>query len=466
MLRYGLHLFQCLAKNGYCCTLSLFGRQLVTSSNYRDRVLALSNRLIEIQKPIQILDAIKWPHAFREEFFDKKACVLPPADLAYYQRQPPAFDLNSTNQALEALRGDIVRELGKSDALGAILQETTLQYMRVIDLLRSRGTPAFLKHSQALYGSARDHLSGDDKSLLELGERLCEIFSLPGAKHLNQVHPKVFTAEQAVARLTERLGRYFNPGALSVILDDGIVSDASAGGDKIKINNKAMFSELDLQVLEVHEGWVHVGTTLNGREQPWATWLSIGSPRITATQEGLAVLIETLTFSSFPNRARRISDRVIAIDLAEQGADFIEVYRYFVERDISPQDSYTIAQRVFRGGMVEGGACFTKDLSYVRGFIELVNFIRGATMAGVPEILPMLFVGKVTLDDVPVLYEHYLDGLVTVPKYLPPMFKDLNGLYVWFGFSSGIARIDIENIQAHYRELFQSLPTAVPGAFN
>lgn len=433
--------------------------------NYRERLLMLSGRLVEMQKPIQILDSIKWPHGFRDVFFRHKASKLPAADLAFYQRQAPGFDWDVTRQVLGELRQDIIRQLGKNDALGLILQDTTEQYMRVIDLLRSRGTPDFLQHSQALYGGARDHLLGDNKSLLELGERLCAIFSLPAAKHLNRVHPKVIDAEQAVVRLTTRLGQYFGPGALSVILDDGIVSDASAGGDKIKINNKALFSELDLQVLEVHEGWVHVGTTLNGREQPWATWLSIGSPRITATQEGLAVLLETLTFSSFPNRAKRISDRVIAIDMAEQGADFIDVYRYFVERDISPHDSYTIAQRVFRGGMVEGGACFTKDLSYVKGFIELVNFIRSATLEGVPEMLPMLFVGKVTLDDVPVLYEHCLEGLIAPPKYLPPMFQDLNGLYVWFGFSSGLAQISIEKVQAHFRELLLRLPSTpdLPG---
>lgn len=430
-------------------------------SSYRDRLQTLSNRLIQIQKPIQILDSIKWPHTFRDAFFDHNASTLPPADSAFYQSQPLKFDLKETYKSLDALRQDIPRNLGHSDALGFILQDTTVQYMRVIDLLRSRGTSDFLTHSQALYGSARDHLRGDNKSLLDLGERLCAIFSLPGARHLNQTHPKIFNADNAVLRLSQRLEQYFDPGALSVVLDDGIISDASAGGDKIKINNKALFSELDLQVLEVHEGWVHVGTTLNGREQPWATWLSIGSPRITATQEGLAVLIETLTFSSFPNRARRISDRIIAIDLAEQGADFIEVYRHFRARDISPHDSYTIAQRVFRGGMVEGGACFTKDLSYASGFIELVNFIRSATMEGVPELLPMLFVGKVTLDDVPVLYEHYLDGLIAAPKYLPSMFKDLNGLYVWFGFSSGIAQINIKNVQQHYRNLFQNIPQSL-----
>lgn len=427
-------------------------------SSYRERLLSLSNRLIQIQKPIQILDSIKWPREFREQFLANGASILPPADRAFYERQAPSFDTVSVYDSLNELRGDIERQLGAHDALGSILQDTIYQYMRVIDLLRSRGTPNFLSHSQNLYGSARDHLLGDNKSLLELGERLCAIFSLPGARHLNRNHPKELDAEIAVATLKQRLSNHFDDGALSVILSDGIVSDASAGGDKIKINTSAMFSELDLKVLEVHEGWVHVGTTLNGRLQPWATWLSVGSPRITATQEGLAVLIETLTFSSFPDRARRISDRVIAIDLAEQGADFIEVYRYFLERGVSPHDSYTIAQRVFRGGMVEGGACFTKDLSYVRGFIELVNFIRSATLEGVPELLPMLFVGKVTLDDIPILYEHHLEGLITAPKYLPPMFRDLNGLYVWFGFASGIAQINIENVQSHFSQLFHKLP--------
>ena len=33
----------------------------------------------------------------------------------------------------------------------------------------------------------------------------------------------------------------------------------------------------------------------------------------------------------------------------------------------------------------------------------------------------MLFVGKVTLDDIPVLYQHYLEGLIAAPRYLPPM---------------------------------------------
>jgi hypothetical protein len=54
-----------------------------------------------------------------------------------------------------------------------------------------------------------------------------------------------------------------------------------------------------VDIYEVHEGWVHVGTTLNGRSQPVCEFLSIGPPRCAATQEGLAVIMEIFTFRSF-----------------------------------------------------------------------------------------------------------------------------------------------------------------------
>jgi uncharacterized protein (TIGR02421 family) len=291
---------------------------------------------------------------------------------------------------------------------------------------------------------------------------LCHLFSLPAVEHLNRPYSSNINAEEAVSSLHARMETYFGSGEVRVEISDDIVSDASAGGDCIKVNRRARFSELDLQVLEVHEGWVHVGTTLNGRQQPWATWLSVGSPRITAIQEGMAVLMETLTFSSFPQRARRISDRVVAVDLAEQGADFCQVYQHFIERGVSEHDSYRVTQRVFRGGTLTGGSVFTKDISYVKGFVENVNFIRSAIQSGVPEIIPMLFVGKVTLDDLPLLYERYLEGVITGPKHLPPMFRDLNGLYVWFGFSSGMGLMNIARVQQHFSKLFQKMPTYTP----
>jgi len=429
---------------------------------YLERLRALSNRLVMLQKPIRILDAIKWPADLETSFCAKGGRELPQLGDNFYQNQKLAFEPDKVYQQLKELKIDVRRDLGKGDPLGHILQATIDQYQIVIELLRARGTKEFGHFSQLLYGSAQDKMRGDRKTLREMGERLCNVFSLPAVEHLNRPYTSNIDAEQAVVMLRERMGKYFADGEVRVEISDDIVSDASAGGDCIKINRRAMFSELDLQVLEVHEGWVHIGTTLNGRQQPWATWLSVGSPRITAIQEGMAVLIETLTFSSFPQRARRISDRVVAVDLAEQGADFCEVYRYFLERGISEHDSYRVTQRVFRGGTLSGGSVFTKDISYVKGFVENVNFIRSAIQSGVPEILPMLFVGKVTLDDLPLLYERYLEGVIAAPKYLPPMFRDLNGLYVWFGFSSGMGLMNIARVQQHFNQLFQKMPASTP----
>ncbi len=434
----------------------------MTNQAYLERLRSLSNRLVALQKPIRILDAIKWPPELEAEFCAKGGRELPKLAPDFYQNQRLAFDTDKVYQQLKELKADVRRDLGRNDALGHILLATIDQYQIVIELLKARGTAQFGRFSKLLYGSARDKIRGDRKTLREMGERLCHIFSLPAVEHLNRPYTNNITAEQAVSSLLGRMNEYFGNGEVRVEISDDIVSDASAGGDCIKVNRRASFSELDLQVLEVHEGWVHIGTTLNGRQQPWATWLSVGSPRITAIQEGMAVLMETLTFSSFPQRARRISDRVVAVDLAEQGADFCQVYRYFLDRGISKHDSYRVTQRVFRGGTLNGGSVFTKDISYVKGFVENVNFIRSAIQSGVPEIIPMLFVGKVTLDDLPLLYERYLEGVIVAPKHLPPMFRDLNGLYVWFGFSSSMGLMNIAKVQQHFSKLFHKMPASVP----
>lgn len=436
----------------------------MSTQPYLDTLKTLSNRLVNLQKPIRILDAIKWTPDIEQAFRASGGHALPRVDADYYRNQPLGFDPEQLDRDLLALDQDIRRQLGRGDALGKILQATVEQYQLVVQLLRHRGQPEFGDFSRQLYGSASDRIRGDRKTLRTLGERLCEIFSLPAVEHLNRPYRSDINAEAAVTMLRQRMDRYFGRGQVRVAISDDIVSDAAAGGDGIKINRRAHFSELDIQVLEVHEGWVHIGTTLNGREQPWATWLSVGSPRITAIQEGMAVLMETLTFSSFPQRARRVSDRVVAVDLAEQGADFCEVYRYFLDRGISEHDSYRVTQRVFRGGQVAGdrGSVFTKDISYVKGFVENVNFIRSAIQSGVPEIIPMLFVGKVTLDDLPLLYERYLEGVISAPRHVPPMFRDLNGLYVWFGFSSSLSLMNTAHIQQHFSKLFDSMPATAP----
>ena len=176
---------------------------------------------------------------------------------------------------------------------------------------------------------------------------------------------------------------------------DGIVADAAAGSDYIKLRKDVQFSERDLRVLEAHEGWVHVGTTLNGQRQPYCTFLAKGTPSTTITQEGLALLVEILAGVSHPTRLRRITDRVHAIALAESGANFVEVFDALIERGRTRDEAYATAVRVFRGSTPDASP-FTKDLAYHKGFVAIYSFMQIAVRRGRLDRIPLLFCGKLT----------------------------------------------------------------------
>src|SRR4051812_9529503 len=170
----------------------------MTNQAYLERLRGLSNRLVALQKPIRILDAIKWPADLEIVFLAKGGRELPKLGADFYQNQRLSFDTDKVYSQLKELKSDVRRDLGRGDALGQILQSTIDQYQIVIELLRTRGTDQFGHFSKLLYGSAQDKVRGDRKTLREMGERLCHIFSLPAVEHLNRPYANNISAEQAV----------------------------------------------------------------------------------------------------------------------------------------------------------------------------------------------------------------------------------------------------------------------------
>lgn len=77
------------------------------------------------------------------------------------------------------------------------------------------------------------------------------------------------------------------------------------------------------------------------------------------------------------NRFQRLADRVFAIQMAIEGADFLQVYHYFLERTQGNEDqSFESARRVFRGDIITGGAPFTKDVVYLFGLLRVGGAIN------------------------------------------------------------------------------------------
>jgi uncharacterized protein (TIGR02421 family) len=423
--------------------------------SYQQTVRDLSDRIVEAQKPIRLLDSIKWDNAIRDEFFSSHFKELPKIDAEYYARNPLPFDPDLKKQEFYDIERDIRRRLGQFNAVGNIMQRISREYRDVVSMLEYRGLPEFSKISQELFGSAEDVFHAGDLCLNDLAKMISETLqNLDNSKITTALDEKNIPGEQAVIILQERLGKYFAGASRSVEvrLSDGILADASAGADYIKIRKDAWFSQRDINVLEVHEGWVHLGTTLNGLDQPICTFLSKGPPSSTVTQEGLAIIMEIFTLTSHPARVRRLTNRIHAIYMVEHGANFIEVFNYFREQGLPEQESYISSVRVFRGSTPTGGA-FTKDLSYNKGFILIYNYIMLAVRKGVPKRVPILFCGKTTLEDVRVLADLIDEGMVKPPRFVPPQFADLGALSAWMCYSNFLNHLKLERIEMDYKDI-------------
>jgi len=423
-------------------------------TDYQRLVRTLSDRIVDAQTPVRVLDAVKWDDSIRRAFLDSKGKVLPAVDRAYYEGRPLGFDAAAKKQEFQAIERDVTRYLGQFNPVGQIMRRMCKEYRMVIRMLEARGTADFGLISQDLYGAATDAFHAGDPTLADLSLMLSSYLDNIARRSELKDEPKTLNANQAVEMLQSRLDNVFGGGGsvIQVFESDGIVADAAAGADYIKIRRDALFNERDIRALEVHEGLVHVGTTLNGQSQPICTFLAKGPPSSTVTQEGLAILMEVIAFASYPTRLRRLTNRTRAIHMAEEGADFIEVYRFFRAQGYNEEESYGNASRVFRGS-TPNGLPFTKDLSYLKGFIMVYNYIQLAVRKGRLEQIPLLFCGKTTLEDMRILRQLVDEGLVIPPKYLPPQFADLNALSAWMCFSNFLNHLSLERVEADYANI-------------
>jgi uncharacterized protein (TIGR02421 family) len=424
-------------------------------TDYQSIIHELSERIVEAQKPIRILDAIKWDASIRRQFFKDKFKKLPQVDTAYYlEKNPLQFDPYQKIAEFQDIERSIRRKLGQYSGVGSIMQRMCHEYSRVVEMLLVRGTPKFTEISQELYGSSEDAFHVGAPTLKDLATLVSQTLANIKDQVVTDADIEKYSSEEVVQILSRRLGSYFKDKAspIRVELSDGILADASAGAEKIKIHEGLMFSERKIRSLEVHEGWVHLGTTLNGLAQPVCTFLSKGPPSSTITQEGLAIITEVFTFASYPGRLKKLTNRITSVSMAEEGANFLDVFNFHRDQGMDDIDSYHSTTRVFRGSTPDGGP-FTKDLSYSKGFILIYNYIRLAVQRGLVTQIPILFMGKTTLEDIHILADLVEEELAIPPKYVPPQFRDLAALSAWMCYSLFLNKLDLQRLATDFKAI-------------
>lgn len=401
-------------------------------------LLELDARIAKIGSKVRVLSGLAWPVEMETRFLERWRAGDP------QMPAPPTLPVDhaATIGALDGILG----RLDRGHPVGDWLYKTAWSYRVAALMLSSIGTPRFTECSALLYGRPSTRYRSQETTTFQSAESMLAITDqLIDARHVPEV-PYDIPAPVFAARLRERIDPFFSDDPVQVVLDPQLASKAAAGSKVIRIRADAMFSDLDLDQLVEHEAFIHSATMLNGKRQPWLRCLGTGAPRTTRTQEGLATFSEIITGAMDINRLRRLALRVLRLQEALDGADFIEVFRAFLDAGQSEVDSYRSAARIFRGGDVRGRTCFTKDGAYLEGLLLVTAFVKRALHENRGDTLRLLFCGRVALGDLVTLAASRDSGLIAAPHYVPPWARHPERVLATLAFSTAAQSLRLDTL--------------------
>ena len=402
------------------------------------KIHKLDGALVQASKKIKVLNALAWPAGIEERFLDEWRRGNP--QLPEFKPEVPGI-----GESVSEL-DSITAQCDQSQPVEKFLADTAQSYADAGRMLRAVGTPDFTRFSTRIYGRPDMIYKLQGKSAVDAAKFFIEVTDeLLGN---NDVQPTLLdiSATEFAGWLKTEVEEFFEHDTVEVVLDQKMSSKALAGASRIRIRGSAKFSQLDKDQLLYHEAFVHTATQLNGKKQPNLKSLGLGAPRTIRTQEGLAVLAELITCSIDITRLRRVALRVIAVKMALEGADFIEVFKFFLNAGQSEEESVRSAQRIFRGGDVKGGIVFTKDAVYLEGLLEVHTFLRAAIRDNKPSLIRNLFAGRLTVADALRLEPLFESGWLSPPVYLPLWATDLRRLAAVIAFSVFTSTINLGKV--------------------
>jgi uncharacterized protein (TIGR02421 family) len=403
------------------------------------RFTELDRRLVAAAKPIKILTTLSWDEDRSETFVKNWRAGKPKLPKVEYTIP----DHRSSVGELEK----IMAEVDRGHPIGNYIHQTAESYVTAARMLGAIGTPLFTELSIQLYGKPSDPIGPNQLSSLQAADHFIDSTrDFVSAYKINDAEYCI-SAESAAETLRKELVPFFKHHKIEILVDPKLASKAAAGPRRVRLRDATCFSALDIPQLIHHEGYVHMLTGLNGLAQENLPSLGLGSPRTTATQEGIATFAELFTSAIDLNRFERIALRIHGIQMALQGADFIEVFKYFLQAGQEDTESFQSAARIFRGGTPKGdGVVFTKDCVYLRGLIFTHTFLRKTIQENKFHYAEHLFAGRFTLGDIVQLEPFFETGFILPPLYEPPWLQNRKCLAAYLCYAVFANKINLANI--------------------
>ncbi len=397
---------------------------------------------------VRVLEAIAWPRAVEERFFADGAGSLPEVS---YEVDRDGLDarVGDLTAAEDSLDGD--------DPVTVWLRSTIGSMRDACRLLLAMGTTEYHRISRELYGGPRTRFHGGSERNIDLANHVLERLRPHGYDEAqDEGEVETLDADGLAALLRARLAREYPAMAINIVVDPDATAKVVAGMSRVRVRGDATFSPWEADALWHHEVETHALSGHNGAAQREVPFLRVGGPRSTRTQEGIAVFTELHHHCASIDRMRRLASRVLLVDMAEQGASFLDVFRHLVDAGADEREAWLDAQRVFRGGVITGGAPFTKDTVYLAGLLEVQAFLSAVVREGFRDEMELLVCGRLTLEDLTAMVHLRRRGILQRPRFVPAWLRRWKTLVPEFAFLSFLDSIALTRVQAQYEALIHA----------
>lgn len=360
----------------------------------QEKVLEIDRKLAEIETSYQFLWLISPANirSIKETFFKSGYQKV----LHYHYRLLP-FDPDVLKRKLYNLKIEEIDDPALSYIFRQKREELDLQ----ISMLTGRDSKDFFYKSMMLFGDIEDKLQQEAENLLqevpeEQDEDSGNVMKARDFQHLAYNEFDYFKGQ--------------DPDFNSKVHVRSDVNILMVSQGELYLPTDYKLNANETRALIQHEVGTHIVTYYNGSKQPLKL-LSVGLTDYDTLQEGLAVMSEYFVGGLTANRVRILGGRIIAAGARMQGATFQEIFRLLTETyNFSVSRAFNITSRILQGGG------FTKDLSYLKGFLELKDYLQQGG-----DLVPLL-TGKFSLKHLPIIDElrerKVLKPINITPRYI------------------------------------------------
>lgn len=408
---------------------------------FRELIIDTNTKFCEAVKDISILGGTNWPESAKLEFM---------ANLSRDDILPPQFEYVKRDYSeKKAILKSIIADVSVMDHPACnLIKRNAESYHDSLIMLENLGTSVVTEISTKLYGSPYDIIPGYKYTSLQAAKYFLEVCGTFKSEEIEAFNEEEeMDARQLRSYLIARMRSVFGNREIKVDLVPELTSKASVSSSRVKLRESAIFKGYEARQLLHHEVFTHALTSINGALQPFMPSIQFNSPRITAAQEGLAQFSELITGSIHLLRLKRIALRILALDMACNGADFVDLFKFFKKQGDSDEESYLSAMRILRGGTAKGGVIFMKDGVYIKGMLEVYSFFIKSMKENNLEKMKIFFAGKMTTSDVEDMNNMADSEILESPRYIPQWFENIHNLAAILAFMKFVTNLDFAKME-------------------